>query len=102
MTIPALPTAKMHITCELHSKIKSAEINLDSLSEVFSALPEVSILGGNSSKETADGFSYWMAMPKEVFEFHAGQAEPLEKLQKVLGKYKPIKPPLPNGMFTGG
>ncbi len=41
-------------------------------------------------------------MPKEVFEFHAGQVEPLEKLQKVLDKYKPAKPPLPNGMFTGG
>ena len=86
----------------MHSKIKSAEINLDSLSEVFSALPGVSILGGNFSKETADGFSYWMAMPKEVFEFHAGQVEPLEKLQQVLDKYKPAKPPLPNGMFTGG
>ena len=43
-----------------------------------------------------------MAMPKEIFEFNAGQVEPLEKLQKVLDKYKPTKPPLPNGMFTGG
>ncbi|MGD0571795.1 MAG: anthranilate synthase component I family protein [Sedimentisphaerales bacterium] len=102
MTTTTLKTVKKQTACDLHSKIKSAEINLDSLSEVFSALPGVSILGGNPSKETADGFSYWMAMPKEVFEFHAGQVEPLEKLQKVLDKYKPAKPPLPNGMFTGG
>jgi para-aminobenzoate synthetase component 1 len=102
MTITTLQTVKKQTACDLHSKIKSAEINLDSLSEVFSALPGVSILGGNSSKETADGFSYWMAMPKEVFEFHAGDIGPLKKLQQVLDKYKPAKPPLPNGMFTGG
>jgi len=102
MTISTLPTAKKHTTCRLRSKIDPAEINLDSLSEVFSALPGVSILGGNSSKETADGFSYWMAMPKEVFKFRASQVEPLEKLQKVLDKHKPTKPSLPNGMFTGG
>jgi para-aminobenzoate synthetase component 1 len=102
MTTTTLQTVKKQSACDLHSKIKSAEINLDSLSEGFSDLPGVSILGGNSSKETADGFSYWMAMPKEVFEFRAGQVKPLEKLQKVLDKYKPAKPPLPNGMFTGG
>jgi para-aminobenzoate synthetase component 1 len=102
MTITTLPTVKKQTTCRLHNKTNSTEINLDSLSEVFSALPGVSILGGNSSKETADGFSYWMAMPKEVFEFRAGQIEPLEKLQQVLDKYKPTKPTLPNGMFTGG
>jgi para-aminobenzoate synthetase component 1 len=102
MTITTLHTVKKQTTCRLHNKIDPAEINLDSLSDVFSALPGVSIIGGNPSKETADGFSYWMAMPKEVFEFHAGQVEPLEKLQQVLDKYKPTKPPLPNGMFTGG
>jgi len=102
MTITTLKTAERQTTCRLHNKTNSAEISIDSLSEVFFALPGVSILGGNSSKETADGFSYWMAMPKEVFEFSAGQVEPLEKLQKVLDKYKPTKPPLPNGMFTGG
>jgi para-aminobenzoate synthetase component 1 len=102
MTITTLKTVKKQTVCDLRSKIDPAEINLDSLSEVFSALPGVSILGGNSSKETADGFSYWMAMPKEVFEFHAGQVEPLENLQKVLDKYKSAKPPLPNCVFTGG
>jgi len=102
MIITTHHTVKKHTTCRLHSKTNPTEINLDSLSEVFSALPGVSILGGNSSKETADGFSYWMAMPKEVFEFHAGETKPLEKLQQVLNKYKPAKPPLTNGMFTGG
>jgi para-aminobenzoate synthetase component 1 len=102
MTTTTLQTVKKQSACDLHSKLNSAEINLDSLSEVFSALPGVSILGGNSSKKTADGFSYWMANPREIFEFNAGQTEPLEKLQQVLDKYKPAKPPLPNGMFTGG
>jgi para-aminobenzoate synthetase component I len=102
MTTTTLQTVKKHATCRLHNKTNPAEINLDSLSEVFSALPGVSILGGNSSKETADGFSYWMATPKEVFEFSAGETKPLEKLQQVLDKYKPTKPPLPNCVFTGG
>ena len=84
MTITTFPTVKKQTTCRLHSKTNPAEINLDSLSEVFSALPGVSILGGNSSKENADGFSYWMASPKEVFEFRAGQTKPLEKLQRIL------------------
>jgi hypothetical protein len=94
MTITTLQTVRKQTTCRLHSQTNPAEINLDSLSEVFSALPGVSILGGNSSKETADGFSYWMAMPKEAFEFRAGQVEPLEKLQQVLDKYKHTRPPL--------
>ncbi len=102
MNTTTLPTIKKHAICRLHSEIKSAEISLDSLSEVFSALPDASILGGNSSKETADGFSYWMATPKEVFEFHEGETKPLEKLHQVLNKYKPANPPIPNGMFTGG
>ena len=105
MTTTTLHTVKKQSACDLHSKIKSAEINLDSLSEVFSALPGVSILGGNSSKETADGFSYWMAMPKEVFEFHAGQVEPLEKLHRILNLDSRLRgndKGLPNGMFAGG
>ena len=68
MTTTTLQTVKKQTACDLHSKIKSAEINLDSLSEVFSALPEYQS-GGNSSKETADGFSYWMAMPKRSLNF---------------------------------
>ena len=105
MTITTLQTVKKQAACELHSKIKSAEINLDSLSEVFSTLPAASILGGNSSKKTDDGFSYWMAMPKEVFEFCAGQTKPLEKLHRILNLDSRLRgndKGLPNGMFTGG
>ncbi|MGA2323685.1 MAG: anthranilate synthase component I family protein [Sedimentisphaerales bacterium] len=105
MTITTLPTVKKQTTCRLHSKTNPAEINLDSLSEVFSALPGVSILGGNSSKETADGFSYWMAIPKEVFEFSAGQVEPLEKLHRILNMDSRLRrndKGLPHGTFTGG
>lgn len=102
MTTIITGTVRKQPVCELHGKTKSDEINLDSLSEVFSTLPGVSILGGNPSKENADGFSYWMARPKVVFEFHEGQTNPLEKLQEVLSKYKSTKPHLPNGMFTGG
>ncbi len=93
---------KKQILCRLHNEIISAEISLDSLNEIFSTLPGVSILGGNCSKETADGFSYWMAMPKEVFEFHEGQVCSFEKLQQLLSKYKTANPSLSNGMFTGG
>ena len=113
MTIATLKTIKKETACRLHSKTNPAEINLDSLSEVFSVLPGVSILGGNSSKETADGFSYWMAIPKDVFEFRAGQVTPLEKLHKILNmdsRWSLPRTPmrggndkgLPNGMFTGG
>jgi para-aminobenzoate synthetase component I len=113
MTITTLQTVKKHTTCRLHNKTNLAEINLDSLSEVFSALPGVSILGGNPSKETVDGFSYWMAMPKEVFEFRTGQMEPLKKLHRILNMdsrwslpHTPMRggndKGLPNGMFTGG
>jgi anthranilate/para-aminobenzoate synthase component I len=102
MTTATLPAAEKHITCRLHSRKIPAENDLASLSEVFSALPGVSILGGNTSKENADGFSYWMASPKKVFEFRSGNIEPLEKLQKTLNKYRPGTAPLPQGMFTGG
>ena len=102
MTTAAPTIIKKHISCGVHNRKTTAEIDLASLSEVFSSLPGAAILGGNGSKENADGFSYWMASPKEVFEFNKGQTEPLKKLQKVLDKYKPATTPLPNSMFTGG
>ena len=102
MTTATLPAAKKHITCKVHSRIITTKIDPASLSEVFSHLSGVSILGGNPSKENADGFSYWMAMPKEVFEFRAGETKPLEKLQKFLNKYRLAPAPLPQGIFTGG
>ncbi|MFH1717964.1 MAG: anthranilate synthase component I family protein [Planctomycetota bacterium] len=50
-------------------------------------LKSASILGGNTAKTDADGFSYWAAEPREVFDFEAGQGDPFDKLQKVLAKY---------------
>ena len=102
MTITAPAIERKTTVCRLQYRKINTEIDLASLSEVFSVLPGASILGGNESKENADGFSYWMASPKEVFEFRAGQTEPLEKLQKILDKYRPAKNNLPRGIFTGG
>jgi para-aminobenzoate synthetase component I len=75
-------------SCRLHYRRVRASANLSALSEVFAKLKSPSILGGNSAKANADGFSYWAAEPKEVFEFKLGQAKPFEKLQKVLSMYE--------------
>ena len=57
-----------------------------------------------------DGFSYWAAEPKEVFEFTTVQTDPFPKLQSALGRYrltdgsadlKSIGLPS-SGMFCGG
>jgi len=72
--------------CKLHCKKVHALANLSGLNEVFAQLDSASILGGNVAKADADGFSYWAAEPKEVFEFRTGQKEPFENLQKVLDK----------------
>ena len=67
---------------------------------MFAACSGAAILGGNNSSR----FSYWMAEPKEVFEFCAGEIEPFEKLQKVLNRYELEATPadLPKGIFVGG
>lgn len=100
------------IICRLHYRKIYASINLSALSETFAALKHPSILGANQAKKDADRFSYWAACPKEVFEFRAGQKEPLAKLQKVLEKYKLERDPrlktqdtkgdFPKGIFRGG
>jgi len=76
------------IVCRLHFKKIPASIDLPALSEIFAGLRGASILGGNPAKKDADGFSYWAAEPKEVFEFRSGQREPFGKLQQALDKYK--------------
>jgi len=76
------------IGCRLHYKKVRASIDLSALSDIFAGLKSVSILGGNPAKADADGFSYWAAEPREIFEFWAGQEDPLGKLQKTLDKYK--------------
>jgi para-aminobenzoate synthetase component 1 len=120
MTTAVLPIERKTSTCRgrLHYRRIALDIAPSSLSEIFSKLPGVSILGGNPSKAQADGFSFWMAKPVEIFEFRAGQKGPFEKLQSVLNKYRMQNEThldsrfrgndtlsddiLPKGIFTGG
>lgn len=87
MTNPAAMNDK-RILCRLHFRKMRASIDLAALCETFAALKSASILGGNAAKADADGFSYWAAEPREVFEFTAGQKNPFGKLQRVLSKYR--------------
>ncbi len=94
--------------CRLHHRRIRASADLPALSQIFSKLKSASILGGNTARADAGRFSYWAAEPKEVFEFHAGQERPFEKLHKALMKYtlegsqgyRTGQPP--RGMFGGG
>ena len=99
--------------CRVHYKRIHAPADLAALSETFSALPSPSILGGNPAKGEADGFSYWAAEPRDVWEFKAGQDDPFPKLQNALDRYaitddpprnetSEEESPLPPGMFRGG
>jgi para-aminobenzoate synthetase component 1 len=93
------------IRCNVHYKKIVATISLQALTELFSSLTGVCILGSNIAKKNTDGFSYWAAEPKEVFEFQNGQSNPFKKLQSVLDKYKTDKlyiNKIPEGMFSGG
>jgi len=105
MTTAILPIARKTPLCQLHCRKLSADTDLSSLSEVISNLPRATILGANPSKARADGFSYWMAQPIEVFEFYSGQKAPFEKLQTALTKYRLADKAamnLPKGILTGG
>ncbi|MHC4460651.1 MAG: anthranilate synthase component I family protein [Planctomycetota bacterium] len=105
MTTGTVARADKCILCKLHVKKIRAHVNLHALNEIFAGLKGASILGGNTAKKYADRFSYWAAEPKEVFEFRAGQKEPLAKLQRALKKYKLAEEPadnLPKGIFRGG
>ena len=105
MTTETVVKKKETILCKLHYKKISAPINLTALSEVFSLQRYSSILGGNDSKSNSDRFSCWMAEPREIFEFRAGQKDPFTKLQKTLDKYKledGFENKLPKGIFCGG
>ncbi len=74
--------------CRVHYKRVPTSTSLEALSETFSARPSPSILGGNPAKTNADGFSYWAAEPKEVFEFVSPQTNPFSQLQGVLDRYQ--------------
>jgi para-aminobenzoate synthetase component 1 len=104
VTTGIISTKDSAINCKIHYKKIASSISLQALNELFSSLSGVSILGGNIAKKEADGFSCWTAQEREVFEFYNSQAEPFEKLQEVLNKYKLEKPvdKLPKGMFSGG
>lgn len=88
MTAGTSVKSRSHTSCKLHYRRIRAPADLPALSQVFAGLRSASILGGNAAKANADGFSYWAAEPKDVFEFEIGQAEPFETLQKILTKYK--------------
>ena len=112
MTTETVARTDKYIPCKLHYKKVRAAADSPALSELFAGRESPSILGGNIAKAEADGFSYWAAEPKEVFEFHAGQKDPFGKLQKALDKYKlnsdprlktqDSRPKLPKGIFRGG
>ncbi|MFH1371318.1 MAG: anthranilate synthase component I family protein [Planctomycetota bacterium] len=93
------------VMCRLHYRKLNTDADLSALSEVISKLPDAAILGGNPSKTEADGFSYWMPRPVDVFEFRTGQKTPFEKLQATLTKYRladNVSDNLPGGIFTCG
>ncbi len=104
MTTATLPVRHKTLPCWLHYSKVNADINLASISETFSYLPDATILGGNPAKANADGFSYWAAKPKEIFEFRATEIKPFEKLQRALDKYRlaETQNDLPKEMFTAG
>ncbi len=95
----------------IHYKRIRAHTGLPALSETFSALPAVSILGGNPAKADAGGFSYWAAEPRDVFEFTSAQKDPFPRLQDALSRRTLADDStinhgestlLPDGMFRGG
>ena len=88
MTTGTAVRTDKYIPCKLHYKKVCARIDLPSLSELFASRESPSILGGNMAKADADGFSYWAAEPKEIFEFHTGQRDPFGKLNKARAKYR--------------
>jgi para-aminobenzoate synthetase component 1 len=102
MITATLQSKSQKTVCRPHYRKINTDIDLACISEAISKLPNPTILGGNPSKGNGDGFSYWMASPKEVFEFCAGQIKPLEELQNILKKNKLETSPLPEGIFTGG
>jgi para-aminobenzoate synthetase component 1 len=91
--------------CKVHCRNVREPVNLSALNEVFASLDRSSILGGNEAKKDADGFSYWAACPREIFEFQDDQDQPFEKLDNILSKFKledDLPDYLPKGMFPGG
>jgi anthranilate/para-aminobenzoate synthase component I len=105
MNITDTLTRDKIVTCKVHCRQVNVDVSLDSLDEIFSTLTLPSILGGNSAKSDADGFSYWAYEPREIFELQMDSDEPFERLQAAIDKYglEPRKNiNLPKGIFCGG
>ncbi len=105
MSPEIIALAEGTIQCKVHCRKIEKQVDLSALNELFAALPNPAILGGNSAKLDGDGFSYWAAEPRETFEFNPNKQKPFSKLQQVLEKYKLQQAKyndLPRGMFCGG
>jgi para-aminobenzoate synthetase component 1 len=92
-------------TVKLHCTKLTADISLDAVTEVFSKRKHSSILGGNSADCNSNRFSTWAAAPKHILQCDASEADPLDKLQNALARYRldiASAPKLPEGMFPGG
>ncbi|MHC4359674.1 MAG: anthranilate synthase component I family protein [Planctomycetota bacterium] len=103
--MPGTVEVNKSVFCRLHYKKIRVSLNLPLLTETFSSLEHPAILGGNAAKKEADGFSYWAACPKEIFELNTGQKDAFGKLQHALSKYKLEEDrdyALPEGVFCGG
>jgi anthranilate/para-aminobenzoate synthase component I len=93
------------IPCRLHCRAIHASAGLDAVSTVFAGLRSPSILGGNASIAEPEGFSYWAAEPRDVFEFTSDQKDPFGQLERLLARYEirdSPPPQLPKGLFRGG
>ncbi|MDD5459131.1 MAG: anthranilate synthase component I family protein [Phycisphaerae bacterium] len=90
--------------CRLVCEKQKADIPLQNLTQYFSQMHGVTILGANVTGSESDRFSYWMAAPRDIFEFLDGDTTPFEKLDGILGKYRLVEKGdnLPFGIFCGG
>jgi len=99
-------TGIFSIPCRLHAKGIGCNVDLAAVSEIVSRQDRPSILGGNPTKSDADGFTYWAAEPRDVFEFRPGHGEPFDELRALLARYRfagiSSNAPLPSGLFRGG
>lgn len=105
MAQEAIDTNITGIPCRWRCRAIHTSAGLQAVSAVFAGLASPSILGGNTAVAGAEGFSYWAAEPREVFEFTSDQKDPFDRLQGLLTRYEvqdSPPPPLPKGLFCGG
>ena len=74
------------IPCRLHCRTVRASIDLQAVSAIVGGLDYPSILGANPAVAEAEGFSYWAAEPRDMFEVTTNQNDPLGKLQRTLAQ----------------